>query len=307
MWLNAHSSEDIVLNVTGGTKPMAIVAQELFRMAGKPVFYVDIASDAVWWLDSGETSPQWKIICKLQHPIELDTFLHLNGYKANSKTETYQHPEWYAMAEAFARNALKWQNAITVLNSLAQAAEKAGSLYPPVEATKKSFRELKEMLDELQKRGLTATKTENGNWHFTSVEARNFAHGGWLEYYVFYHLTKLYPNKGMTFLNTEIQKDEQPPNEIDVLSVYRNNLYAFECKTRNFTEKDSASDAIYKLDSLKEKLGKLRGTGIIVSYRTLNVGDKKRASGYGLKLIGPEDLLPDKLPGKLRELLKMPR
>ena len=39
--------DESVLNATGGTKPMAIAAQEVFRMANRPVFYVDVATDMV--------------------------------------------------------------------------------------------------------------------------------------------------------------------------------------------------------------------------------------------------------------------
>ncbi len=49
-FLAAHEGIDLALNVTGGTKPMAIAAQEAFRMAGKPVFYVSVQSDRLYWL-----------------------------------------------------------------------------------------------------------------------------------------------------------------------------------------------------------------------------------------------------------------
>ena len=46
-YLAEHADEDIALNVTGGTKPMAVAAQEVFRSAGKPVFYVNVENDEV--------------------------------------------------------------------------------------------------------------------------------------------------------------------------------------------------------------------------------------------------------------------
>ncbi|MBR4612629.1 MAG: DUF1887 family protein, partial [Kiritimatiellae bacterium] len=217
-WVQAHEEESIVLNATGGTKAMAIVAQEVFRMMGKSVFYVDIDSDNIWWLEAGECSPQWKVRCQLQHPIELNTYLQLNGYKVLKKTENYPNRQWLAMAEEFACNAMAWQDAITVLNGLAQSAEHAGSLYPSPAGTKKSFKMLDQAIEKLQQHGIIEGDPHTGRWHFASVEARAFVQGGWLEYYVFHHLKSIYPNNGMTFLNTEIEISEKVKNELDVLT-----------------------------------------------------------------------------------------
>ena len=37
-WLEENEKDNVILNLTGGTKPMAITAQEAFRMMGKPIF-----------------------------------------------------------------------------------------------------------------------------------------------------------------------------------------------------------------------------------------------------------------------------
>ena len=46
-FLEAHRGERIALNVTGGTKLMAVAAQEVFRAYDQPVLYVNVESDEV--------------------------------------------------------------------------------------------------------------------------------------------------------------------------------------------------------------------------------------------------------------------
>ena len=55
-FLAEHADENIALNVTGGTKLMAVAAQEVFRAAGKPVFYVSAQSDDVLVIGENATS-----------------------------------------------------------------------------------------------------------------------------------------------------------------------------------------------------------------------------------------------------------
>jgi hypothetical protein len=41
-------------------------------------------------------------------------------------------------------------------------------------------------------------------------------------------------------------------NELDVAFLSNNHFHVVECKTKTWKEEDSVSDAIYKLDTLKE-------------------------------------------------------
>ena len=56
-YLASREQDDIALNVTGGTKLMAVAAQEVFRSAGKPVFYVNVETDEVIMIDSSQKIP----------------------------------------------------------------------------------------------------------------------------------------------------------------------------------------------------------------------------------------------------------
>ena len=73
-WLSEHEGDAVALNVTGGTKVMAMAAQEVFRASGKPVFYVNIENDEVLFLGQKQAS------FKLGHRIKLRDFLEAHGY-----------------------------------------------------------------------------------------------------------------------------------------------------------------------------------------------------------------------------------
>ena len=130
VWVSEHETEDIVLNVTGGTKAMAITAQEVFRMAGKPVFYVDVASDKVWWLDSSLNNPNWIVKCSISEPITTPTYLSLHGITLETGQQSFENPEWFAIAEKLAEKAANkmFDGCIELLNSLAAESEKSSSL-----------------------------------------------------------------------------------------------------------------------------------------------------------------------------------
>lgn len=67
-YLAEHADENIALNVTGGTKLMAVAAQEVFRSAGKPVFYVNVETDSVLVIGDQATSQPLRANLKVRIP-----------------------------------------------------------------------------------------------------------------------------------------------------------------------------------------------------------------------------------------------
>ncbi len=68
-FIDQDDQEDIAFNITGGTKPMAIAAQEIARMAGKDVFYVEIQTGNITFLsDPDKPAPiPFQLKNKLKH------------------------------------------------------------------------------------------------------------------------------------------------------------------------------------------------------------------------------------------------
>ena len=297
-WLEENEKDNVILNLTGGTKPMAITAQEAFRMMGKPIFYVDIQTDNVWWLDSNKNANHWEILCQLRHPIDLKTYLKLYGCDVISYKNPSPLLQWRTIAELLAENVLKWQQGIV---SLTTHAKQEKSLHFMQDCNQKETKDLVEVLklnNVIQCKGNTLA--------FTSDAAKVFMAGGWLEYYIYNQITNRIPNKknvNRSYLNARIIDSKKMTNEFDVLTVFRGNLYVFECKSGYVFTHENANTAIYKLDALIDKIGGLRSKGILVSCSALSSDNIRRADSYGIQYIGPEDLPPHKLSGKLLNIL----
>ena len=80
-YLAEHADENIALNVTGGTKLMAVAAQEVFRSAGKPVFYVNVETDEV--LVIGEKSASQPLRARLK----VHEMLKAHGYSVTTQEQ----------------------------------------------------------------------------------------------------------------------------------------------------------------------------------------------------------------------------
>ena len=55
-----------------------------------------------------------------------------------------------------------------------------------------------------------------------------------------------------------------------------------ECKTLNWKTSDKGDQAIYKLDTLQETLGGLKGKGMLVTYRKMRKEDLARAANENI-------------------------
>jgi len=291
-FLAEHEASSLALNVTGGTKPMAIAAQEAFRLAGKPVFYVGIQSDQLQWLDPD------KAPVSLANGPGLATFLLAHGYQANIPGPRKLPETWNAAADALAQQAGPWGRAIGRLNAIAKEAEERRSL----EGRRIDNDEAgpwDEMLKTLYDSGVIAYYDDR-KVRFTDDNARFFANGGWLEHFVYRTLRTLPALKDLS-MNVTVEDEKGNRNELDAAFLLHNRLYVVECKTRRFGERGAdapASTAIYKLDALK-RIGGLRTHGILVSYRQLRPEHKRRAEADGIQVVDGGSL------PRLREVLRL--
>lgn len=284
------------LNVTGGTKWMAIVAQEIFRSAGADVFYMDLASGRVLFVDSEK--PARDIDCK----ISVKDYLAAYGYEADLPNSRGSLPAEQEFNERVLEKIDHWQEALGQLNGMASRAESANSLKACL--PDKPDQHLNALLAEAE-HGQFCT-LQGDKVIFKDREARQFLGGGWLEVYV---------NKTITSLKTSLKKDgglitdgpymnaiiqgEKTKNEMDVVFMARGRLYFIECKTKRMDgERAHADDALYKLDTLRHFGG--LGTGaMIVSYRPLRGPDRERAQDMKIKLCEGQDIR--RLKEKIRQ------
>ncbi len=282
-WLDSHDGEAVMLNVTGGTKPMAIAAQEAFRMAGRDVFYVNVETDELFWLENTDGSKRLPL--RLSKPISLKTYLLIHGYEMREDKKHQSIPEeWKALGAEMLRNAPKWQRALATLNFHAMQAEQRDVLdMGRIDA--RGIGAWDEMMEQLYYNEIICDRTR---LQFRSPEARAFANGGWIEHQVFDAIRTI-DGVQSPALNLQIADTDGNRNELDVAVLSRNRLAIVECKTKRL-DRDAddihgpAADTIYKLDALR-KSGGLRTKGILVSFMPVEDRHKHRAQAAGITVI----------------------
>jgi len=80
--LARREGEALALNVTGGTKPMAMAAQEVFRASGHSVFYVHP--------ERNEIIPLWprRESIRMEDRVEISEYLAVHGFRELSRDAT---------------------------------------------------------------------------------------------------------------------------------------------------------------------------------------------------------------------------
>jgi hypothetical protein len=301
-YLVAHSEESIALNVSGGTKLMAVAAQEVFRSLGKPVMYVNVESDEVILIGDATRSQPLGANLTVRELLEAHEFT----------VEQQQAPQVARdLRDACARivdHVGESGRALGQLNLLAVKAKGKPRLRVQLSESQLDSRSLLRIIELFEDAGQLRL---DGPWlEFTDDDARQFVNGGWLELHAYQSVQDLrgeFKRFSDVVMNVRaIHPDGKTRNEADIAFLYRNTLHLIECKTANLAPEgasgdDKATEAIYKMEALL-KLGGLRTRGMIVDYRGALSGhapNLARAKSSGIEVVSGAQLR------KLKELLKV--
>lgn len=277
--------ERVALNVTGGTKLMAIATYGMFKDAGYPAFYFTANSNEVLLLDDNQR-------LMLQPPkIKIEDYLALHGYPVRGVLQKQIRQAWFGLAGELVRAYTSLADELAALNyEISLAAEKNRQALVCEMPKARDKHNMAHFLGLLADLGLASEK--NGKLVFADMEARQYVGGGWFEDYVF-QTAKSLPNVQDIALNVQIENANSHTyqhNELDIVLLVNNVLHVIECKTANFTRPEAkAEEILYKLESLK-KLGGLRTRAMLVSYRELLPQSRDRARGADIEVIEQKDL-----------------
>jgi hypothetical protein len=297
-YLADHADDNIALNVTGGTKLMAVAAQEVFRSAGKPVFYVNVATDEILTIGEKSTSQPLRTKLKVQE------MLSAHGYAVTTQGQPQVSGALRDLTARLIDHVASAGRALGTFNALARAA-RDHHLRAEMTPNQQDSRALSDIVALFEAAGLL--RTQGNVLVFKNEDARFFANGGWLEAHVYAALNDLRSQHDglsdvamgvrVSFAGAAGKNNSNDKNEIDVAFLYRNTLHLIECKTANLAqvgtgEDNKATEAIYKMESLL-KLGGLRTKGMVVDYRgelAKSEANQKRAAEAHIAIVSGNQL-----------------
>lgn len=233
-----------VVNISGGTKPMAIGALQAAQSLEVRGLYTDTENGEILWL-----SPDGSIDTDLIDVHHLGVSAYIRAYgetvaSASKVTDLAQEQVTWATLIGDNHRVL-FDNVINRVNRQVREARQDGAHFP-IRCTVASSKRSREIIQELENEGLW-------RWHAASeevevVDRRSavFLNGIWVEVYV---AVKMEANDAFddVFLNVTLSGVD---GEIDVAAVSNGKLVLIECKSNLTT-----SEHLGKLDSFRRRLG----------------------------------------------------
>lgn len=282
-----RAGQEIALNVTGGTKLMALAAQSVAQAAGWPAFYVDVDTDEVIWLDKS-AQPR-----KLATQLRLPHYLRGYGFETE-KSIARPSPETRhnTLLLTLVGQVGSLESPLGQLNFLAQQAEDSNELEITLTPAQHDSRSLEALLRHFADAGVLTT---TGNKiRFSSAADRSFTKGGWLEYHVYRTIESVHGPLGVRDkgANLVVVDRSGVKNELDVAFLARNRLFVVECKTARMdnARPGKANDTLFKLSEICRRVGGLGTRGMLASYRPLGDPEMKLAKALNIEVVAGSKL-----------------
>lgn len=283
-----HYGQSIALNVTGGTKLMAIAAQKVFADLDLPVFYVQPDTSEILMV-----SPTYSRN-EIESSIRLENYLLAHGFKIENEVcrqlpDLKKHVD---LTQKILASIGRYSDAIGTVNKWISDAGKNVELRLSI-AQHDLGSNVKDLLDLYQEYGLLTWN--RSAIQFKDEKSRVYINGGWLEEYVFAQLNKVSGIQDKA-CNLQVVREDAKANskgknnEFDIAFIARNHLHIIECKTKNMKAEHAGSDeTVYKLDSLAG-VGGLMTKKYLISYKELDAATKTRAKDLGVFCISGKEL-----------------
>jgi hypothetical protein len=261
------SSEEVWLNVTGGTKLMALAAYEAFAEKDKPIIYCNTERNQIIHLFPNLNTE------KLKLNLSIKDYLKAYGYDVIfTRTEqfTEEHQQLF--------NLLIEKN---YLQSFSEYLDRFRSYYNQ-DKSQQTFRERRYPQFLIQKNiSNIVLSIDNNTFKFFDDK---FLMGDWLEYFVFHYLSQagFKPEVGV-----KIKSSGEVENEIDVIFLKDYQLYLISCKSG---KPSTASKDIYEIETLRIVAGGTFGKAFLFTTKLLDKKIEKRAEELQVKLINFSNL-----------------
>lgn len=282
--------QHLLINATGGTKPMSIAAHMAGFNADVPVFYVQ--NDHVYWLND---APAGQRDFDLEERLRLNAYLQAHGCTLLDSGSPQVPPNHMALFYELIEIP-SFAGQLKTLNWLAYQARNP-NLKATLSDKQKNNQALGALLDKLESAALL--KTLGNSVVFAGESERALCNGFWLEDFCLKQATEYRQQdasiqdiqRGVN-IKTLGEGDKAVKNELDLALLRHNRLYLIECKTRQFKDGEpDAASALYKLATLSKQIGGNQSRAMLVSFYELRPYDKERARALGVAVVdGPQVL-----------------
>lgn len=278
-----HEGVDIALNLTGGTKLMALAAQTVASVASWRSFYVDVDTDEVIWI--GRHAPA---SFQLTSQLRLSHYLRAYGFSLENGVDRPAPEARHTEAlETLVMQVGSLAQPLSQLNYLAQIAEDKKSLIVEIGRDRNTQGSLPQLLTVFEKAGCLQVQGEH--IRFRNELERDFVKGGWLEHHVFRRVTALHGSLELRdkAANLTVTDGTGVKNEMDIAFLARNRLWVIECKTARMDSPThaKANDTLFKLAEVCRRVGGIGTRGMLVSYRPVRESEKKLATALNIEVV----------------------
>ena len=237
--VSKHLSSDKVyfVNLTGGTKYMALATQSIFGKFNAKFFYIPYPKNQILDITNSQT-------IDIQYRVGVNEYFRLCGQNVRCSGEIVGTPEYTASFLGRFLGDFKGQQFQVIDKLRAYREAKKGIDVALVEQKE----------DEPKKPQIVDLSTFLSSISFQSTEQLNkseiqYLTGGWFEEYVYNYINDyIHPNDILIGV-----KVESTNNDLDVVFTLGNKLYVIECKT-GVERKGMLNEIVYKASALKSSL-----------------------------------------------------
>lgn len=267
--------DDIIVNVTGGTKIMSLAIFDYFREKDSKIFYITGKDDAVLKLFPNRKKEN----ISLNITIDLSEYLICHGFEIKTSTLSGRSFE-------FTKSFLNWY----VNSGDNLTCQKIFAKLRPNRDKSVNIAEIAGLSDFLHSIDFTV---DNGV-QLSKYDIR-YLTGGWFEEYIYFSIRNEL-EVGEQFIATGLQLvRDNVSNEFDILFIYNNTLHVIECKTGivNNVIPTLVNDTFYKLSSLSTRLGLFCKKYVFTLNKQLDFKKQhlRRAEAFDIRLKCCEDIL----------------
>jgi hypothetical protein len=271
----SHPDDSIVLNATGGTKPMSLAfTQEFDKLREKSMaIYMDTDNKKITILSDLDGLPN----LPYKSVLDIEDYLRLNGFAADSWVDNFSKDHApilsrFNLSQTLINAANRPDQPISALNKICQKTnfnQNGKKFLPEVEIGFKPSAKLVQVLLMAAEHGMI--KWQDQTVFFDSEDAASYLGGGWFEELIYLAAHEVgiehiaLSLEGHQINNRNASEEDNVKNELDVVLVNNNQMMIIEAKTVNWKSPGSGQNVTLKLDSLTADLGGPFAKGLLAS------------------------------------------